>query len=194
MSSNMGITQFIMGGTFVIVFSYIILIYNGLIRLKNNAERAFANIEVVLKQRHTELPRLIEVCEGYMKHEQGLLLAITRARSHVQDARVERDIYELGRAETEMRQSLQNLFFTIEAYPELKANENFLVLQERISVLEDTIADRRELYNESVSLNNTRIQQFPDVLIAKPFNFVELQYLRFKESDLQPVVLGDLND
>jgi LemA protein len=190
----MGITEFIAGGAVVIVFSYVILIYNGLIRLKNNVERAFANIEVLLKQRHTELPQLVEVCKGYMKHERNLLLAITNARSHVQDAREERDISGLGRAETEMRQSLQDLFVKVEAYPELKANENFLALQERISVLEDTIADRREIYNESVRLNNTRIQQFPDVLVARPFNFVELEYLRFKESDLQPVSIGGVYD
>ena len=138
--------------------------------------------------------QLVEICKGYMKHEHNLLLAVTEARSHVQDAREGRDISGLGHAETEMRQSLQNLFIKVEAYPELKANENFLALQERISVLEDTIADRREIYNESVRLNNTRIQQFPDMLVARSFNFVELKYLRFKESDLQPVTISGLYD
>lgn len=189
----MGITEFVFGGVILIFLGYVIMIYNGLIRLKNNVERAFANIEVLLKQRHTELPLLVEVCRGYMAHEQDLLLAITKARSHVQDARQEYDIPDLGRAETEMRQSLQQLFVRVEAYPELKANENFLALQERISALEDTIADRREIFNESVRLNNTRVQQFPDVLIARIFSFLELDYLRFKEADLQPVSIGQLN-
>lgn len=194
MDPDMAVTQFIAVGVAVIGLSYVVLIYNGLIRLKNNVERAFANIEVLLKQRHTELPQLVEVCKGYMAHEQNLLLAITRARSHVQDAREERDISELGRAETEMRQSLQNLFVTVEAYPELQANEHFLALQERIGVLENSIADRREIYNESVRLSNTRVQQFPDVLVAKLFKFVELEYLQFKASDLDPVSLGGLYD
>ena len=189
----MGITEFVIGGAAIIVFGYVITIYNGLIRLKNNVERAFANIEVLLKQRHTELPQLVEVCKGYMTHEKNLLLAVTKARSHVQDARQEHDIPDLGRAETAMRQSLQQLFIRVEAYPELKANENFLALQERISVLEDSIADRREIFNASVNLSNTRIQQFPDVLIARTFSFVELDYLRFKEADLQPVSIKNLN-
>jgi len=191
---HMSIAEFIAGGAVVIAISYIIIIYNGLIRLKNNVKRAFANIDVLLKQRHTELPQLVEICKGYMKHEHNLLLAVTEARSHVEGAREGRDISGLGHAETEMRQSLQNLFIKVEAYPELKANENFLALQERISVLEDTIADRREIYNESVRLNNTRIQQFPDMLVARTFNFVELKYLRFKESDLQPVTINGFYD
>ena len=189
----MGITEFVIGGAVIIVFGYVISIYNGFIRLKNNVERAYANIEVLLKQRHTELPQLIEVCRGYMRHEKDLLLAITKARSHVQNAREEHDIPDLGRAETAMRQSLQQLFISVEAYPDLKANENFLALQERITALEDSIADRREIFNDSVNLSNTRIQQFPDVLIARSFGFVELDYLRFVEADLEPVSIGNLN-
>lgn len=190
----MGITEFIISGVFIIVICYVIAIYNGLIRLKNNVERAFANIEVLLKQRHTELPQLVAICKGYMKHEKELLLAITQARSHVQDAREDHNIPDLGRAETEMRESLHQLFVRVEAYPELKANKNFLALQERISVLEDSIADRREIFNESVRLNNIRIQQFPDLVIARPFKFTELEYLRFRAVDLLPVSIGSIND
>ena len=190
----MGITEFIISGVFIIVICYAIAIYNGLIRLKNNVERAFANIEVLLKQRHTELPQLVAICKGYMKHEKELLLAITQARSHVQDAREDHNIPGLGRAETEMRESLHQLFVRVEAYPELKANKNFLALQERISVLEDSIADRREIFNESVRLSNIRIQQFPDLVIARPFNFIALEYLRFRAVGLLPVAIGSIHD
>jgi LemA protein len=164
---------------------YCITIYNGLVRLRNNVERAFANIEVSLKQRHTELPMLVEVCKGYMKHEREVLVAIVEARSRVHRAQAEHDIRELGKAETQMRQSLSNLFARVEDYPDLKANENMKALSERISVLEDVIADRREIYNESVRLNNTRIQEVPDVIFANIFRFEEHEYLSFEADAMQ---------
>jgi LemA protein len=180
------VNEIIVAATGIVTIGYAIVLYNGLIRLKNNADRAFANIEVVLKQRHTELPRLVEVCKGYMKHEQSLLLAITQARSRVHSAQKNQDIRGLGQAETQMRTSLSQLFFRCEAYPDLKANTNFLALQQRIAQLEDVIADRREAFNESVVLNNTRIQQFPDVVLAKGFGFLSMTYLKFETSDLLP--------
>jgi len=180
------VNEIIAAGISIVTIGYTIVVYNGLIRLKNNADRAFANIEVVLKQRHTELPRLLEVCKGYMKHERSLLLAITQARSRVHSAQENHDISALGKAETLMRTSLSQLFFRCEAYSELKASTNFLALQQRISQLEDVIADRRETFNESVALNNTRIQQFPDVVLAKSFGFLAMTYLKFETSDLLP--------
>jgi LemA protein len=180
------ITEIIVAALVIVIIGYTIVLYNGLIRLKNNVDRAFANIEVVLKQRHTELPRLVEVCKGYMKHEQSLLLAITQARSRVRSAQENQDIRGLGQAETLMRTSLSQLFFRCEAYPDLKANTNFLALQQRIAQLEDIIADRREAFNESVVLNNTRIQQFPDVILAKSFGFLAMTYLKFETHDLLP--------
>ncbi len=192
MNPDAGITPFIFGASLVVGVAYLVLIYNSLVRLKNNVERAFANIEILLKQRQTELPQLVTVCKAYMAHEQAVLVGITQARSQVQQALERRSVPALGSAETVLRDSLQNLFVRVEAYPELKANENFLALQERIGVLEDTIADRREIYNESVRLNNTRIQQFPDTLIARPFKFTEFDYLRFAASDLQSVSLAAL--
>jgi LemA protein len=183
----MSVLEFVVAAMALVILVYTIVIYNGLIRLKNNVERAFANIEVLLKQRHTELPLLVEVCKGYMKHEQQVLLAITEARSRVYSAQENHDVRGLGRAETLMRTSLSQLFARCEAYPDLKANENFLSLQERISQLEDAIADRREIFNESVRLNNTRIQQFPDVVLARGFGFGELTYLKFQTVDLLPV-------
>jgi LemA protein len=183
----MSVLEFVVVAMALVILIYTIVIYNGLIRLKNNVERAFANIEVLLKQRHTELPLLVEVCKGYMQHEQQVLLAITEARSRVYSAQESHDVRGLGQAETLMRTALGQLFARCEAYPDLKANENFLSLQERISQLEDAIADRREIFNESVRLNNTRIQQFPDVVLARGFGFGELTYLKFKTVDLLPV-------
>ena len=112
------------------------------------------------------------------------------ARSRVHSAQEKHDVRGLGQAETLMRTSLSQLFARCEAYPDLKANENFLALQERISQLEDAIADRREIFNESVRLNNTRIQQVPDVVLARSFGFGELAYLKFETVALLPVKIN----
>ena len=181
----MGITGFLLWGGLAALLAYGVLIYNGLIRLRNNVDNAFANIEVLLKQRHTELPRLVEICSGYMKHERQLLQDLVAARNRVHEAQVHRDIEQLGRAETQVRSALASVFGVVEAYPELKASENMLALQQRLSQLEDTIADRREIFNESVRLNNTRIQEIPDVLLARLFDFTEQQYLQFDAEILQ---------
>jgi LemA protein len=189
----MTIGSFIVGGIACIIFVYVIILFNGLVRLKNNAARCLANIDVVLKQRHTEIPRLIEVCKGYMKHEKSVLVALVEAREKVHVAQDEGNIKKLGKAEDEFRIGLANFYARVEAYPELKANENFLQLQERISQMEDVIADRREIYNEAVKLNNTRIQIIPDVFIAKLFNFGGLEYLQFSDHEMQPVSIENLH-
>ncbi len=186
----MTVLEFVVAAMALVILIYTVIIYNGLIRLKNNVARAFANIEVVLKQRHTELPLLVAVCRGYMVHEQHVLLAITEARSRVHSAQEKHDVRGLGHAETLMRTSLSQLFARCEAYPDLKANENFLALQERISQLEDAIAVRREIFNESVRLNNTRIQQVPDVVLARSFGFIEFAYLKFETVALLPVKIN----
>jgi len=190
----MGVADFIFWGIFIAFVAYSILIYNGLIRLRNNVERAFANIEVLLKQRHTELPRLVEICKGYMKHERELLVKVVEARTLVHDAQEDHNIRALGRAETQIRTALFEVMARVEAYPELKANENMLSLQERLSQLEDAIADRREIYNESVRLNNTRIQQFPDTIYARLFKFSEEEYLKFEAEAMKAVSIGSLFD
>ena len=190
----MWVIDFLIYGVVAIFLIYSIVIYNGLVRLKNNVDRCFANIEVLLKQRHTELPRLVEVCKGYMKHERELLVSLVKARSRVIDATDDRNIPELGRAETEIRGLLGQIFIRAEAYPDLKANENMLGLQERISELEDAIADRREMFNESVRLNNTRVAQLPDVIFARIFNFGELEYLKFEAEAMAAVRITGLYD
>ena len=158
-------------GVFVIVLIYGIFIYNGLVSISHNIAKAWANINVLLKQRHDELPKLIEVCKQYKQFEQDTLQRVIEARSQVQSARQSGDIETLGKAEGSLRTGLGTLFAVVEAYPELKTNEAFMQLQQRISSLENGIADRRELYNDSVNINNVRINQFPDLIIAGLFRF-----------------------
>ena len=119
----------------------------------------------------------------YMQHERCTLEDVMRARAAVSDARAKGDVGALGAAETSMRLGLGNLFAVAEAYPDLKANESFRHLQTRISGLENSIADRREYYNASVNQNNVRIEQFPDVLIARWFRFGSAELLQFSEAE-----------
>jgi LemA protein len=136
-----------------------------------------------LKQRHDEIPKLVETCKQYMKFEQSTLEKVIQARAQVSSAREAHDIGALGRAEGALRAGLGNLFAVAEAYPELKSNEQFLHLQARISNLENAIADRREFYNESVNINNVRIEQFPDNVIANLFSFKIARLLEFASAE-----------
>ncbi|MCP8687083.1 LemA family protein [Marinobacterium sedimentorum] len=165
----------------VLLVLYGISLYNNLVRLKHNVSKAWANIDVLLKQRHDELPKLVETCKQYMGYEQQTLEAVMQARNAVAQAREAQDIKAVGKAETQMRFGLGNLFAVAEAYPDLKASESFQHLQGRITGLESGIADRREFYNESVNLNNIRIEQFPDNLIAGKFGFRAAELLEFED-------------
>ncbi|MCB5190091.1 LemA family protein [Methylobacillus arboreus] len=171
----------------VVAVVYFIMVYNGLVNLKNNVEKAWANIDVLLKQRHDELPKLVDTCKQYMQHEQATLQQVIQARSRVQAASEQHDVVALGAAESALRTGLGALFAVAESYPELKANEQFLHLQARISGLENAIADRREFYNESVNLHNVRIAQFPDLLVARALGFNREAMLRFARSELKDV-------
>lgn len=169
-----------------------IMIYNNLVTIKHNVSKAWSNIDVLLKQRHDELPKLVETCKQYKQFEQETLQKVTEARSRVQDARIKQDIPALGQAETILRGGLGNIFATIEAYPELKAVETFQHLLARITGLENGIADRREFYNESVNINNVRIEQFPDVMVARMFNFKPFDLLEFEKEQLADVNMKEL--
>lgn len=171
---------------------YGVLIYNNLVMLKHGVSKAWSNIDVLLKQRHDELPKLVETCRQYMKFERETLEKVMLARNRVQAAREAHDVRDLGMAEGELRLGLGNLFAVAEAYPELKANETFQHLQARISGLESSIADRREFYNESVNANNVRIEQFPDVIVARLFAFKPAELLEFTEAEKADVDLRAL--
>jgi LemA protein len=145
------------------VITYAVMIYNGLIAMRNDIDKSWANIDVLLKQRHDELPRLVDVCKGYMQYERETLQQLTQARARFAAAV---SVDQKARASSDLSASVSRLFATAESYPDLKANQTFLQLQKRITELEDEISDRREFYNDAINLFNTRIQQMPDTLIA----------------------------
>jgi len=175
-----------------VLVGYAILIYNNLVTLKHAVSQAWSNIDVLLKQRHDELPKLVETCKQYMKHERETLEQVMRARSAVHDAQAKGDMGALGEAEGVLRLGLGQLFAVAEAYPDLKANESFRHLQTRISSLENSIADRREFYNAAVNNNNVRIEQFPDLIIARMLNFKSAELLEFSEAEKADPNLGEL--
>jgi LemA protein len=159
---------------------YAIILYNGLVRLRNENDRAWANIDVLLKQRHDEIPNLVETVKGYLQHEQQTLIAVTQARAASMNAA---SIGQKAVADLKMANALRGLFAVAENYPQLKANESFLKLQARISEIEERIADRREFFNDDVNTYNTRIAQIPDVFIA---SFMELKpraFFKVSEED-----------
>lgn len=171
---------------------YAIVLYNGLVALKHNVSKSLANIDVLLKQRHDELPKLVETCKHYMQYEQQTLERIVDARSRVAGAQQRRDIAALGAAESELRSGLGQLFALAENYPALKADDTFRQLQQRISGIENAIADRRESYNEAVNNNNVRIEQFPDSILASLGNFKAYTPLRFSSAEKADVDIGAL--
>ena len=186
------VTVLIMAGVVVVALIYIISLYNNLVQLKHGVSKAWANIDVLLKQRHDELPKLVEVCKQYKQFEQETLQRVIAARSQVQTAREGQDVEALGKAEGMLRTSLGGLFAVAEAYPELKSNEHFMQLQTRISGLENGIADRREVYNESVNIYNVGIEQFPAVMIAGMFNFTAKPLLEFASAEKADVDMKTL--
>lgn len=175
-----------------IALIYGVFVYNGLVQLKHNVSKAWSNIEVLLKQRHDELPKLVEACRQYKQFEQETLHGVTEARARVQAASQARDIPALGEAEGALRLGLGRIFAVAEAYPELKANEQFAQLMRRITDLEEAIADRREFYNESVNIHNVRVEQFPDSFIAGLFGFGLRPLLTFQADDLKDVDIRKL--
>jgi len=175
-----------------ITLIYGISLYNHLVNIKHAVAKAWANIDVLLKQRHDELPKLVEVCKQYKEFEQSTLQKVIAARSQVQTARESQNIEALGQAEGLLRAGLCGLFAVAEAYPELKANEHFMQLQTRITGLENGIADRRELYNESVNIYNVGIEQFPAAMIANMFHYEARPLLEFSSSEKADINIKSL--
>jgi LemA protein len=188
----MDIVGYTLLAVLIVVVIYAITIYNRLVTLKHNVKRAWGNIDVLLKQRHDELPKLVETCKRYMEFEQETLTRVIEARSRVAQARESGDIPGLGQAEGILRMGLGQLFALAENYPDLKADQTFAHLQSRITGLENSIADRREFYNESVNVYNIGIEQFPDVIVARVFNYQDASLLEFDASELTDVNVGAL--
>jgi LemA protein len=188
----MDFSSIIFWGALVVLAIYVISIYNHLVRLKHNVSKAWSNIDVLLKQRHDEIPKLVETCKQYMKYEQETLEKVMQARSRVAEARQNQDVPQLGAAEGALRLGLGQLFALAEDYPDLRANDNFQHLQGRISSLENAIADRREFYNESVNINNIGIEQVPDLIVARLFGFGPRDLLEFEASEIVDVDVKQL--
>jgi LemA protein len=173
----------------VLVLLVLVFMYNGLVRRRNRIDNAWSQIDVQLKRRYDLIPNLVESVKGYAAHEKGVFESVTQARSAAMNAQGPAD---QAQAENVLSGALKSLFAVAEAYPDLKANETFQHLQSRISGLENSIADRREYYNESVNNNNVRIEQFPDLIVARLFNFKAAELLEFSAEEKQDVDLKSL--
>ncbi len=166
------------------IIGYFVGIYNSLVALRNNIDRTFSNIDVLLKQRHDELPKLIETCKGYMQYEAKTLQAVTDARTAWSRATTPA---EKAQADNLVSGALKSLFAVAEKYPDLKANTNFMQLQGRITDLETNIAGMRTGYNQDVNVFNIRIQQFPANLVAGLMHFTPHALFQVAEADREDV-------
>jgi LemA protein len=171
----------------IIFFVAIIIIYNNLIRLRNNIDKSWANIDVLLKQRSNEIPNLIKTVKGYMKHEQQTLESLTKARSMILETE---KLSRKAAVDNLITDLLKTVFAVAEDYPDLKAVENFLKLQQRITGLENELADRREFYNDSVTIYNTRIQSFPDLFVARFLHLKVVNLFKASKDDKKYVELN----
>ncbi len=184
--------SFVLTGVVVGVVIYIVTIYNGLVSLKHAVTQAWSNIDVLLKQRHEELPKLVESCKQYKNFEIEALERVMKARTDAQNAREAGDVAGVGAAESTISAGLGSIFAVAEAYPDLKTDETFQQLLARISQLEEAIADRREFYNAAVTSNNVRIEQFPDSVVAKRFEFANADTLEFEQHETADVSVEQL--
>jgi len=168
----------------IAVVMYFVGLYNGLVRFKNNIDRSFSDIDVLLKQRHDELPKLIETCKGYMQYEQKTLQAVTEARTAFMRATTPA---QKAQADNMVSGALKTLFAVAEKYPDLKANTNFLQLQGRITELETKIAAQRSAYNEDVNAFNIRIAQIPANFVAGLMGLQPHALFQVAEADREDV-------
>ncbi|MHC4783859.1 MAG: LemA family protein [Planctomycetota bacterium] len=164
-------------GAIVLAAVFVIGIYNALIRLRNQVDNAWSQIDVQLKRRHDLIPNLVETAKGYMEHERGTFEAITEARSRAMGANTPA---EAGKAEGALTDALSKFMLVVENYPDLKANQNFLSLQETLTSTENKIAFSRQGYNDQVLFYNNKIQMFPSNIIAGMFNFGKREFFEIE--------------
>jgi LemA protein len=168
----------------VIVVLFFWLGYNSLVKNRNRVDNAWSQIDVQLKRRHDLIPNLVEAVKGYAAHERGTFEAVTNARANAINAQGPE---QTAAAENQLTGALKSLFAVAEAYPDLKANQNFLQLQEELTATEDKVAYARQFYNDSVLTYNTKIQQFPRVILAGMFNFDKRDFFDAEPGDTEPV-------
>ena len=167
-----------------IIIILLIGLYNSLIKLKNRVKEAWSDIDVQLKRRYELIPNLMGAVKGYMKHEEGVLTKVTEARSKAMNAQ---GTEEKAEAENILSGTLKNLFALSENYPDLKASQNFLQLQDEVSDTENKIQAARRFYNGQVRDFNTKIQIFPNNLIAKTLGFIKYSFFKIKEKEKENV-------
>ena len=175
-------TVYIVIGIVVILLIIMAATYNGLVRLRNQVKNAWAQIDVQLKRRHDLIPNLMETVKGYMKHERETMEAVTKARNLAQQL-ASAGAAERGKAEGELSSALARLLAVVERYPDLKANQNFLALQEELTSTENKISFSRQYYNDSVLKYNNKIQMFPSSVVANMGHFKEGEFFEVKSPD-----------
>jgi LemA protein len=167
----------VVGVIVLLVFAFV-LVFNRLVALRNRVDNGWSQIDVQLRRRYDLIPNLVEAVKGYAAHERELFEAVTRARAAAIDAS---SVPDQAQAENQITRGLRQLFAVVEAYPELKANQNFLALQEELTGTESKIAYARQFYNDQVMRLNTLIQSFPSVLVAKLFGFREREFFEIED-------------
>ena len=177
-------TFLIIGIIILPVISFTVFLYNSIIRLKNQVQNSWSQIDVQLKRRNDLIPNLVQTVKGYMKHEREVLENVTKARAALMNAK---SVEETGRASNMLTDTLRSLFAVSENYPELKANQNFIQLQEEITGTENKIAYARQHYNDVVMAFNNKIQQFPNNVFAGMFNFGPETFFEAAEEERENV-------
>lgn len=162
----------------VIVVFWLIGMYNSLVGLRNRVKNAWSQIDVQLKRRHDLIPNLVETAKGYMQHERGTLESVTNARSRAMGAE---SVGDKARAEGELSGAISKFMLVVENYPDLKANQNFLALQEELTSTENKIAFSRQAYNDQVLFYNNKIQMFPSSIIAGMFSFQANEFFQIED-------------
>lgn len=181
---DFGTALLVVLGVGVLFILYIIVKYNQLVGLRNRIENAWAQIDVQLKRRYDLIPNLVETVKGYAKHEQDVFENVTRARSHMEQAG---SVKEQGEAQNQITGALKTLFAVSENYPELKANQNFMMLQEELSGTESKLGFSRQFYNDQVMAYNTLVQSFPSNIIANSLGFKEKDYFPMDTAERENV-------
>ncbi len=180
----MGTTALVILGIVVLVVITFIAKYNQLVSLRNRIENAWSQIDVQLRRRYDLIPNLVETVKGYAAHEKEVFENVSAARSSMMDAQ---GAAAQGEAQNQITNALKSLFAVAEAYPQLKANENFMMLQEELSGTESKIAYARQFYNDQVMTLNTQIQSFPTNIIANMFGFKEREYFQMEDVAREPI-------
>jgi LemA protein len=163
----------------LLIVLYVIGTYNVLVGLRNQVDNAWSQIDVQLKRRHDLIPNLVETCKGYMQHERGTFEAITNARAQAMGAKT---VSEAAKAEGALGDALSKFMLVVENYPDLKANQNFLAVQEELSSTENKIAFSRQAYNDQAMFFNNRIQMFPSSTVAGMFSFTKRDFFQISEA------------